>query len=293
MKRTYNILLLLLMAISCFAQQLEVVLPLTHAGSVGAASVPSDNNGNPCAKIIVEIPLDGVEFDGMYLQGNTIKRTTGQYEMFVSIPKSEGKTITLSHQQYPSVEIPLWCDGAPLSPLQAYSVKISLPKVMTEYEEFVVLKKMEFTDLLDDMIDDFQKYGKLTYDFMRKRGFKDDRYKNDWEDYTRHVFEDVPIYFNGESPVSWEMIINEQNQTRFETEIGSVEIPFSSSKFTPLKYKGGSPSWKGFLTYKYKSLYIVIEKFCGASNCWQKIYVCKDENIFHKIINELKGWYDF
>ena len=129
MKRIYNTLFLLVFAVfSCFAQQLEVVSPLVHAGSVGAASVPSDNNGNPCAKIIVDLPLEGAVVEGTYVQGD-ISYSPGRYELFVAIPQKQGQTLTIRHGKYAATTVSLWTEDGALLPRQAYKVSV-MPKGM-------------------------------------------------------------------------------------------------------------------------------------------------------------------
>ena len=96
---------------------------MTHEGSVSAASVPTDNNGNPCAKIIVEASIDGIEIEGSYIVGDVVK-TTGRYELFVATPKKQGRKITLLHNKYGSVDITLGTDGGALVGREAYRVKL-------------------------------------------------------------------------------------------------------------------------------------------------------------------------
>ncbi|MCF0245145.1 MAG: hypothetical protein HUK06_10250, partial [Bacteroidaceae bacterium] len=64
MNRIFAFIISLFFFISSFAQDIYIVSPLTHDGSVGAASVPVDNNGNPCAMIIVDVPLEDVVIEG-------------------------------------------------------------------------------------------------------------------------------------------------------------------------------------------------------------------------------------
>ncbi|MCF0187532.1 MAG: hypothetical protein HUJ98_13730, partial [Bacteroidaceae bacterium] len=119
MKTIYCIILLSFVTLSSYAQQLEIVSPLTHEASVGAANVPTDNNGNPCAKIIIEAPIDGIEIEGSYIVGEAVK-STGKYELFVAIPKKQGRKLTLLHDSYGSLDIDLWTKDGALVGREAY-----------------------------------------------------------------------------------------------------------------------------------------------------------------------------
>ena len=85
---------------------LDVVSPLKHLGSVASKDVINDKDGNPCAKIMFEIPLDNVILSSPCLVGSAAKKT-GRYECFVSIPKTQNVTITVSHHSYGRIIIPL------------------------------------------------------------------------------------------------------------------------------------------------------------------------------------------
>ena len=94
-----------------------------HEASVGAANVPTDNNGNPCAKIIIEAPIDGIEIEGSYIVGDVVK-STGKYELYVATPKKQGRRITLLHDAYGSLDIDLWTNDGALVGREAYRVKL-------------------------------------------------------------------------------------------------------------------------------------------------------------------------
>ncbi|MCF0187566.1 MAG: PEGA domain-containing protein, partial [Bacteroidaceae bacterium] len=89
----------------------------------GAASVPSDNNGNPCAKIIVELPLEDAVIEGTYIVGN-VKEKAGRYEFYVSVPKKNGQKFSVRHSNYGSIDIPIWTGAGPLASREAYIVKL-------------------------------------------------------------------------------------------------------------------------------------------------------------------------
>ena len=223
---------------------LSISSPLEHMGSVASNSCPLDKSGNPCAKIIVEIPLEDVDFEGIYLLDNTVKHTTGQYEMFVSIPKTEGKTVTLCHKQYPSVDIPLWCDGSPLVGRQAYSIKISLPETMSAYDEYVGIKKMELPDILKSINSEYEQNNHtLTYKFLTNRGFN----KLYDEDRKSYIFEDIPIYFDGKCNNKWTAVCRSNHGVSFSAE--SEEDFVLGEEFTPLQYSGSFIA-SNFETYK-------------------------------------------
>ena len=70
-----------------------------------------DNNGNPCAKIVVETSIKGMDIVGGYIISE-ITSTSKGYEFYVSVPKRQGQYITFFHDEFNSLSIPLWIDGA-------------------------------------------------------------------------------------------------------------------------------------------------------------------------------------
>lgn len=131
---------------------LDVVSPLKHLGSVASKDVINDKDGNPCAKIMFEIPLDNVILSSPCLVGSAAKKT-GRYECFVSIPKTQNVTITVSHHSYGRIIIPLCCDEQPLVSREAYHIKIEGKVLETYYnkysEENTSYHRTEISELKD------------------------------------------------------------------------------------------------------------------------------------------------
>lgn len=125
-QKTFRLLLFLFCSLVVnivFGQTLEVTSPLSLFGSVPASTVPTDNNGKPCAKIIVNLPIKDAVITGSYIVGE-VTYNAGRYEFFVAIPRKEGVKVTVRHENYQAVDIPLWCDGQPLVGREAYNTKV-------------------------------------------------------------------------------------------------------------------------------------------------------------------------
>lgn len=102
--RYYVFFVLVLFSLICNAQKLQQEQSFKWESSVASNECEVDANGNPCALIIVELPLDDVEFECDYLVGEP-KRTATGYEMWV-IP-SENKYLRISHSDFYSLKIQL------------------------------------------------------------------------------------------------------------------------------------------------------------------------------------------
>ena len=110
MKKLLLFLLLLNSHLCILAQSLSVEKKLVYARMLDCSQTISDNNGNPCAKIIIETSLKNVDIVGGYII-NEVSTTNNGYEFYVSVPKKEGQFITLFHDEFNSISIPLWVDS--------------------------------------------------------------------------------------------------------------------------------------------------------------------------------------
>ena len=109
MKKLLAILLLLLPT-CMFAQNLEIEKSLVFVKMLDEDKTVLDNNGNPCAKIVIETALKDVDIVGGYILSEIVNTDSG-YEFFVSVPKRQGQYITMFHDEYNSISIPLWVDS--------------------------------------------------------------------------------------------------------------------------------------------------------------------------------------
>lgn len=134
MKKLFIIIFAFIEMFSANAQMyMEIVSPLKHLGSVASKDVINDKEGNPCAKIMVEISVDSLIFSNPWMMGPATKRT-GRYECFVSVQKNSKTEMIINHPNYGNVTIPLWCEGQSLVPREAYHVKIET-KVFESFAE--------------------------------------------------------------------------------------------------------------------------------------------------------------
>lgn len=108
---------------------------LVHSGSIKSSECPTDLQGNPCARVVVEIPLPEVKISGSYMLKNSdydVRKVTGGYQFWVSTaPGSEKQEITVSHDNYYSTKFFLVCDGERLHGREEYKIVIELPKMGT------------------------------------------------------------------------------------------------------------------------------------------------------------------
>ena len=129
------------LSISACAQMcFEVVAPLKHLGSVSAKDVVNDNEGKPCAKVMIELPVEQISFSCPNIIGIPTKKT-GRYECFVSVSKSNELELKVSHPNYGNIKIPLCFDGQSLISREAYHVKIraiALESFAGKYAESVL-----------------------------------------------------------------------------------------------------------------------------------------------------------
>ena len=109
MKKIIAILLLLLPT-CMFAQNLESKKSLVFVKMLDEDKTVLDNNGNPCAKIVIKTVLKDVDIVGGYILSE-IANTESGYEFFVSVPKRQGQYITMFHDEFNSLSIPLWLDS--------------------------------------------------------------------------------------------------------------------------------------------------------------------------------------
>ena len=109
MKKLLAIILLLLPT-CMFAQNLESKKSLVFVKMLDEDKTVLDNNGNPCAKIVIETALKDVDIVGGYILSEIVNTDSG-YEFFVSVPKRQGQYITMFHDEFNSLSIPLWLDS--------------------------------------------------------------------------------------------------------------------------------------------------------------------------------------
>ena len=102
--------LLLLLPTCMFAQNLESKKSLVFVKMLDEDKTVLDNNGNPCAKIVIKTVLKDVDIVGGYILSE-IANTDSGYEFFVSVPKRQGQYITMFHDEFNSLSIPLWLDS--------------------------------------------------------------------------------------------------------------------------------------------------------------------------------------
>ena len=102
--------LLLLLPTCMFAQNLESEKSLVFVKMLDEDKTVLDNNGNPCAKIVIKTVLKDVDIVGGYILSE-IANTDSGYEFFVSVPKRQGQYITMFHDEFNSLSIPLWLDS--------------------------------------------------------------------------------------------------------------------------------------------------------------------------------------
>ena len=103
-------ILLLLLPTCMFAQNLEIEKSLVFVKMLDEDKTVLDNNGNPCAKIVIKTVLKDVDIVGGYILSE-IANTESGYEFFVSVPKRQGQYITMFHDEFNSISIPLWVDS--------------------------------------------------------------------------------------------------------------------------------------------------------------------------------------
>ena len=108
---------------------------LVHSGSIKSSECPVDLQGNPCARVVVEIPLPEVKISGSYMLKNDdfgVRKVAGGYQFWVSTaPGSEKQEITISHDNYYSTKFSLTCDGERLHGREEYKIVIELPQTGT------------------------------------------------------------------------------------------------------------------------------------------------------------------
>ena len=105
---------------------------LVFIDELDKSACPTDNNGKPCAHIIVEISLPDVGFESDMIikseKGYEIETIPGQYSFWVSTSgNTKKKSISIAHSNYYSTVIPLSCDGKSLQPQREYRVKVKTP----------------------------------------------------------------------------------------------------------------------------------------------------------------------
>ena len=103
-------ILLLLLPTCMFAQNLEIEKSLVFVKMLDEDKTVLDNNGNPCAKIVIKTALKDVDIVGGYILSEIVNTESG-YEFFVSVPKRQGQYITMFHDEFNSLSIPLWLDS--------------------------------------------------------------------------------------------------------------------------------------------------------------------------------------
>ena len=107
-----------------FAQQIMVDKPLSLKGSLSEQENVKDLNGSPCAKITISTALKDASISGSYIVDDGVKALQSGYEVFVSVPKRQGQKITVKHNNYESLEIPLWFNDHALQGGGEYTISL-------------------------------------------------------------------------------------------------------------------------------------------------------------------------
>ena len=123
MKKLLLFLFVTILSFSAFAQNLEVVKPLSHKGPFSAGQNKTDNNGKYCAVIDISLPSVSFSVEGSYiLDKNTI---TNGWRIFVSVP-SKAKQISVKADGFQDFTFDVSTEN--INPGEAYEIALKVPE---------------------------------------------------------------------------------------------------------------------------------------------------------------------
>lgn len=146
-KHKFALLLVIAMGILDFNQVFgqSISVSLKWVGSIPKKECPIDRNGQRCARIIVEVPLQDVVISGALVKdfsGEEYIQRNGAYRFWVSVTDKK-KAIKLTHQNLSINEFLLECDGNPLAPGEAYKIVIPISSIVNGTALFSIDKFVE------------------------------------------------------------------------------------------------------------------------------------------------------
>lgn len=155
MRKTILSLIITLVGVLAYGQdsyQLRWTGGMKLLGAVPSENQVKDNTGEPCAMLVVNVPLDDVHFRGDFIKGEPIKDGDTWYVFVCTL--SADKTIEVQADRYYPVEVRLATDdGKRLTGNYAYGVDIELPSDENAQRAWLTVESKEhpnFSLAVDD-----------------------------------------------------------------------------------------------------------------------------------------------